>query len=147
MRCRRPCSACFPAASRRHLLRPAAARTPAAAAHPLPSPPRPHSLIDWQAGIGAGLRALKGGDRAAGRALGGLGAQGLLDVHLAVLEKHETGTAVEDGWGRGHRGGWGGGWGKRRRCAYDWDEDGEGGEEYEDEDDEDAGRYSMEDVR
>ena len=52
-------------------------------------------------------------------------AEGLLDAHLAIVEKHEMGSAEDDEPHYG-RYGWGYGWGhKRHRCAYrDW-EDGE----------------------
>jgi hypothetical protein len=52
-----------------------------------------------------------------------LEAEGLLDPHLAIVEKHEMGSAEDD---EPHYGRYGYGWGhKRHRCAYrDW-EDGE----------------------
>lgn len=88
----------------------------------------------------SGLRALKGADRSAGRTLAALAAEGLVDVHLAILEKHETGSAAEE------YGGYGGyGWGsKRRRCWYDDDE-----EDEEEDEEEEAGRsggYTMEEA-
>ncbi|KAL4429213.1 hypothetical protein ABPG77_010192 [Micractinium sp. CCAP 211/92] len=87
-----------------------------------------------EAGIAGGLRALKGPDRAAALALQYLAAEGLLDVHLAILEKHEMGSAEEDDWYRGYS--------KRRRCCcYDDDYDDE-----EEEEEEGCGGHTMQEV-
>lgn len=83
----------------------------------------------------SGLRALKGADRSAGRTLAALAAEGLVDVHLAILEKHETGSAAEEYGGYG-RYGW---CSKRRRCWYD-----DGEEDEEEEEEGRSGGYSME---
>ncbi|KAL4443372.1 hypothetical protein ABPG75_011109 [Micractinium tetrahymenae] len=81
-----------------------------------------------EAGIAGGLRALKGPDRAAAQRLA---AEGLLDVHLAILEKHEMGSAEEEcDWG----------YGKRRRCYYD-----DCGES-EEEEEEGCGGHTMEEL-
>lgn len=103
-----------------------------------PSSPLPTFGLLGQAGIGAGLRALKGVDRAAGRALAAAKAEGLVDVHLAILEKHETGeVSPEYGYCCPPYG-----WGMRRRCEWGDDEEEEDFEEDEEDDEEDPGHYS-----
>lgn len=60
-------------------------------------------------------------------------------MHLAILEKHEIGSAAEEYGGYGH-----GGWWKRQRCYYD--DDGEEDEEEEEEEGGGGGSYSMEEA-
>ena len=92
----------------------------------------------------SGLRALKGADRSAGRALAALAAEGLVDVHLAILEKHETGSAAEEFDPYDDRYGYGG-WGKRRRRWYG-DDDEEEEDEEEEEEQQRRGGHTMEEA-
>lgn len=100
-----------------------------------------HLAVVMQAGIVSGLRALKGADRTAGRALAALAAEGLVDVHLAILEKHETGSAAEEYDPYDDRYGYSG-WGKRRRCWYGEDDE----EEEEEEEEAPGGGHTMEEA-
>lgn len=61
-----------------------------------------------------------------------LAAEGVVDVHVAVVTKHETGAAEDDGYYDSYK--------RRRRCCYydDWDE--------EEEEEEESGPHSMVEV-